>query len=469
MIHEMVKVISRSKKRTRTTIWNTSQPKPLDDDFFWILEKNLLQFQIRYTGMDQKKSTIFYFKPTNDSTLKAILPHQKEIEIIPLDPILPAYLSRSHESSHTHLLAFSGIGRSLISNRLFESAYIGYAKNTPVFTLKGSSEGFHIRPLLPEVYLKLKGQQPINGKVPGLETESWKLSKKELMECTIFHSGAWWRFNSSSYTMSRSIPDLGNQNSSELRLHKFLLFGVSVTFIALFMIFLQNPYKPREIPMPTEESVVKFVMPRSQVIPISTPVQLPIRKAEIKKSPAAVQKSKGADFKSLFGSALSLTKKENFRPPATRSKKDLFKIKTSPGVQTSSSIESSYSKSMEIKKGDQKPASFIALNSEGSTIEEGLSLEEVGAVIHEHKDEIRYCHEASLLNNSTSGGKIVIQFTIGPSGKVITSQVQSSTATDHELENCILSHLSHWQFPKPKNGVKVNTTYPISLKVIKNE
>jgi hypothetical protein len=108
--------------------------------------------------------------------------------------------------------------------------------------------------------------------------------------------------------------------------------------------------------------------------------------------------------------------------------------------------------------------SFVALETGESQVEEGLSRDEVGKVIHSHIAEVRYCYESAMIRNADVQGKLVIDFVIQGAGKVKTAKINSSTLNDASLDQCIVGRLMKWQFPKPKGGVDVAVTYPFILK-----
>jgi TonB family protein len=99
-----------------------------------------------------------------------------------------------------------------------------------------------------------------------------------------------------------------------------------------------------------------------------------------------------------------------------------------------------------------------------STVEEGLSKDEVGRVIHEHIGEVRYCYESAMIRKADIQGKLVLDFTIGAPGNVKSAAINSSTLGDSGLDQCILSHLMKWRFPKPRGGASVAVSYPFVLK-----
>jgi TonB family protein len=107
-------------------------------------------------------------------------------------------------------------------------------------------------------------------------------------------------------------------------------------------------------------------------------------------------------------------------------------------------------------------ASQIVLGVKDAEIDEGLTRDEVGRVIHAHMKEVRYCYESSMVRAPASKveGSVALAFTIVATGKVTKSSVAQSSVPDSALGECIRKRLDSWQFPKPKGGVNVNITYP---------
>lgn len=107
---------------------------------------------------------------------------------------------------------------------------------------------------------------------------------------------------------------------------------------------------------------------------------------------------------------------------------------------------------------------FVKLDAPGATVDEGLTRDEVGAVIHKHMSEIRYCYESSILRYPSIEGKLVVAFVIGGQGTVKTAEVKDSTLPDPKLDDCIVRRLRSWQFPLPRGGVDVAVSYPFIFK-----
>lgn len=89
-----------------------------------------------------------------------------------------------------------------------------------------------------------------------------------------------------------------------------------------------------------------------------------------------------------------------------------------------------------------------------------LSMELVRAVIHRHRQQIRYCYNQALTRDARRSGKLVVRFTIGERGYVVSAQVVRSSVGDPELERCVASRVRTWKFPVPRGGGSVIVNYP---------
>ena len=86
----------------------------------------------------------------------------------------------------------------------------------------------------------------------------------------------------------------------------------------------------------------------------------------------------------------------------------------------------------------------------------------VASVIKKRKSAIRKCYESALRTNSKVAGKVIVQFTVGPRGRVTKSSVSSNSTGDDGVGKCIAKRLKGWRFPKPENG-SVTFSYPFVL------
>jgi TonB family protein len=108
----------------------------------------------------------------------------------------------------------------------------------------------------------------------------------------------------------------------------------------------------------------------------------------------------------------------------------------------------------------------ISLGTGEAEVEEGLTKEEVGRVIHAHMKEVRYCYESSMVRASKVDGRVVLDFTINGRGVIAKVKVSNSSLPDPALGECIMRRLRTWQFPNPKGGVNVDVAYPFIFKTL---
>jgi outer membrane biosynthesis protein TonB len=109
---------------------------------------------------------------------------------------------------------------------------------------------------------------------------------------------------------------------------------------------------------------------------------------------------------------------------------------------------------------------FVSMDIGNSTVEEGLTKDEVGEVIHRHLSEVRYCYESAMIRQPDIEGKLVVDFTIGGNGVVKSAEAKSSTLPDPRLDDCIIRRLVTWKFPNTKGGVDVAVSYPFIFKTL---
>lgn len=99
------------------------------------------------------------------------------------------------------------------------------------------------------------------------------------------------------------------------------------------------------------------------------------------------------------------------------------------------------------------------------SIQGGMSREMVKRVIDQHLDEIQYCYESALLENSAVMGRIVYEWKILMSGQVGEVRIVSSTVNSHLIHDCIKEAIKTWQFPKPV-GSEVLVSYPFVFDLV---
>ena len=84
-------------------------------------------------------------------------------------------------------------------------------------------------------------------------------------------------------------------------------------------------------------------------------------------------------------------------------------------------------------------------------------------IVRAHISEVRHCYNNGLTEDPDLGGRVNVQFTISPTGKVPVAVVASSTLDHEATETCISRAVKRWKFPKPEGGGSVVVTYPFVL------
>jgi TonB family protein len=92
-----------------------------------------------------------------------------------------------------------------------------------------------------------------------------------------------------------------------------------------------------------------------------------------------------------------------------------------------------------------------------------LDKEIIRRIVRTHLNEIRYCYEQSLVRHPSLSGRVVVQFTIANTGRVIASVLQSSTIPEPALNSCVVQATRRWQYPAPDGGGLAIVSYPFQL------
>lgn len=99
-----------------------------------------------------------------------------------------------------------------------------------------------------------------------------------------------------------------------------------------------------------------------------------------------------------------------------------------------------------------------------ASVRGAMDKEIIRRIMRRHVNEVKFCYEKGLSRNPALQGRVLVQFTIGPAGAVLSSAVQSSTLGDAEVEQCIAGAVRRWEFPRPAGGGSVIVTYPFVLR-----
>lgn len=98
-----------------------------------------------------------------------------------------------------------------------------------------------------------------------------------------------------------------------------------------------------------------------------------------------------------------------------------------------------------------------------ATVKGALDKDIIRRIVRAHINEIRVCYDKGLLKDAALAGKVVVDFTIGSTGKVTASSISSTTLSDKTVGTCIAGAVKRWKFPSPMGGGVVLVKYPFSL------
>lgn len=92
-----------------------------------------------------------------------------------------------------------------------------------------------------------------------------------------------------------------------------------------------------------------------------------------------------------------------------------------------------------------------------------IQRETVRMVIRAHLPAVQRCYQ-DLLATTSAQGRIVVQFTIGPDGRVARALVSASDLGHPPLDACVVAAVETWRFPRPAGGGFVVVSHPFELK-----
>jgi hypothetical protein len=93
-----------------------------------------------------------------------------------------------------------------------------------------------------------------------------------------------------------------------------------------------------------------------------------------------------------------------------------------------------------------------------------VNKEKVSKVINSHLYRISSCYTDALQTQPELRGKVVVEFFIGPLGKVVSSRAARVEQLSTGVVTCILDDVQTWKFDPPEGGGVVKITYPFTFK-----
>jgi TonB family protein len=90
----------------------------------------------------------------------------------------------------------------------------------------------------------------------------------------------------------------------------------------------------------------------------------------------------------------------------------------------------------------------------------GLTPAQVGATVRTHRREVEACHDRARMQAVAEiSGRVHVRARIATDGQVSSVQVTRTTASNHQLESCIVQAFGRWRFPLPAGGAPADITY----------
>jgi len=98
-----------------------------------------------------------------------------------------------------------------------------------------------------------------------------------------------------------------------------------------------------------------------------------------------------------------------------------------------------------------------------TVLDGGIDKDIIRRVVRSHLMEVRGCYNQGLVRDPNLNGRVLVQFTIGPSGSVGAAAVAESSLKDAGTGQCIAKAVKRWRFPKPTTGGSTIVSYPFVL------
>ena len=105
-----------------------------------------------------------------------------------------------------------------------------------------------------------------------------------------------------------------------------------------------------------------------------------------------------------------------------------------------------------------------AVQSGQPSVRGALDKEIIRRIVRKHiQPRVQDCYKRELQRSPNLRGRVVVQFTIDPTGVVASAVIQSSNLSNPAAESCIVSAVRRARFPKPRGGGIVIVSYPFVL------
>jgi outer membrane biosynthesis protein TonB len=489
-------------EKSRTLIWNSSEPLTLGTPLKWVLERTEKGVRVReispalHVVAEGKHQEFTHEMLATGAQVEMERMHFKLKSARPLKPVFG-------NTAGDQLSAFVCAGNWILDSRSIGDSYKAVANKKVIFTLRRDNENqpYSLQCKIAGLQAGTHGELKVDQVIP--------LTSENLRKLELKHSDRIWRFGSGQLTAALDTQSPGQARpiirDEDTEFFKKALKGSVIALAALLVMTWLWP-KPKEVDqelipaqyakilMPTTEKaesapaaktgVAQSETTPQKVVPKKVQEAAVVQAFRAKALQNAVSgllkggmtqllaqsdfvegKEASKDARRIFDSKVDSLKPTGFETGLTADKN--VKVATIGGQDGAGPG----AKGVGYSKGEHAAVqgqghSFVAMDIPGASVEEGLTKDEVGEVIHRHMSEIRYCYESSLLRTPDIEGKLIVDFTIGGPGNVKSSEVKSSTLPDPRLDDCIIRRLVTWKFPNTKGGIDVAVSYPFIFKTL---
>jgi len=483
---------------SNTQIWNPELPLALGHPLRWIAERTLQGVRIRNLALKPGQvSADSLCEIPNDRLEQGLEIKLPNSSGVPTTSFVSLRIRRATMQSPAfggrkgdRLSIYSCSGAWVRNSELFEDRFAATVGATQVFSLrqKGSTYSFDIH--TQGVSLRLEGQ--VTRELPA--SEAAHLQAAEIADAVICYGTHEWRFGLSQY-IPLAQPKRSPVDTETEWFRKALRSAAVGGAAFMVMAWLWPAPKPEtEALIPAQFAKIILAKPPTEAkVKAAASEGNAVKSAAVpdKVAKAAVVQAFRAKALSsavsglLAGGMTSLLAQSDFVAGRTASNdaRKSFDAKSAAlqtgGPATGLSNDTNRSVATLGGSGEGKGSgygkgehagvkgqgqAFVSMDVAGAAVDEGLTKDEVGEVIHRHLSEVRYCYESAMIRSPDLEGKLMVNFTIGGSGMVKSTEVKSSTLPDPRLDDCILRRLATWKFPNPRGSIDVAVTYPFIFK-----
>lgn len=99
----------------------------------------------------------------------------------------------------------------------------------------------------------------------------------------------------------------------------------------------------------------------------------------------------------------------------------------------------------------------------GAAVRGALDKEIVRRIVRRHLNELRYCYERDVASHGGETGRILLRFTISPSGQVVSAEQERFSTVDPSVARCFEGAVRRWEFPQTTGGGSAIVSCPFTL------